>query len=60
MKAYTLSYTNECQQNKEVYVEAANFEEAIKLAKWLCRGNEGLWFNPSVSGEENEYYEITF
>ena len=60
MNYYTLSYTNECKNDIEHEFEAANFEEAVKAAKWMCRGNEGLWFNIAVSGEDGEYYEVTF
>ena len=60
MNYYTLQYTNECQQDVENEFEAENFAAAIKAAKYMSRGNEGLWFNIIVSGLENEYYEITF
>ncbi len=60
MNYYTLQYTNECQNDVEHEFEAANFKEAIKAAKWMARGNEGLWFNPSVTGDDNEYYEINY
>ena len=60
MKDYILQYTNECHNDCEYAFEAANFKEAIKDAKWMSRGNEGLWFNIAVIGEDGEYYEVTF
>lgn len=60
MNYYTLQYTNECQQDVEHEFEEKDFAAAIKAAKWMCRGNEGLWFNISLSGRDDEYYEIIF
>mgnify|MGYP003452369365 CR=1 FL=1 len=60
MNYYTLQYTNECQNDVEHEFEAANFKEAIKAAKYMSRGNEGLWFYITVSGDDGEYYEVTF
>ena len=57
---YTLSYTNECQNDVEHEFEAEDFKQAVKIAKSMARGTEGLWFNIAVSGDDGEYYEVTF